>query len=142
MTNLQDQTADFDFGDGNTTYGKTMATHRYDESGTFEITCKVNGQVLSSTVTVTGHIPSAFSPNGDGINDRFLIDNPENLPIEIRIFSRTGLLLFSARGADISWDGRTPGGDPAAPGTYLYSILAPSSEGYQNQQKGTLQLFR
>jgi gliding motility-associated-like protein len=142
MTNMQDQTADFDFGDGNTTYGKTSATHRYDESGTFEITCTVNQQVLKSTITVTGRIPSAFSPNGDGVNDRFRIDNPENLPIELRIFSRSGQLLFSARGTDISWDGRTPAGDPAAPGTYLYSILAPSFEGSQNQQKGTIQLFR
>ena len=142
MTNQEGQTADFDFGDGHSTYGKHSTTHRYEESGIYDVSCTINGQVLQSTVSVSGRIPSAFSPNGDGINDRFTLDNPERLILDIRIFSRSGQLIFSFKGADVAWDGRLPSGDPAPDGTYLVHILAPSSEGAPNQQKATIQLFR
>lgn len=142
MTNIEGQIADYDFGDGTTTYGKISATHRYEASGVFEVACTISGKVLRSTVTVAGRIPTAFSPNGDGINDEFTIDNPERTLLDLRIFSRSGQLVFSGKGTDVSWDGRLPSGDLAPEGTYLVHILAPSFEGSTHQQKGTIQLFR
>jgi gliding motility-associated-like protein len=52
--------------------------------------------------------PNAFSPNGDGINDQWMIENLElySYPVELRIFDRWGTLVFYTRNAvDEHWDG-------------------------------------
>lgn len=51
------------------------------------------------------YFPSAFSPNGDGLNDYW---RPEGIGIDnIRwyIFDRWGLQIYAANGKDDSWDG-------------------------------------
>jgi len=53
---------------------------------------------------------NAFTPNGDGINDRFMTDD------FIRIYSRWGKELFAG---DEGWDGKF-NGSLVAPGTYYY----------------------
>lgn len=142
MTTLVNTKADFDFGDGISQNGTASAYHTYTEPGVYTIRCLVNGYELRETIEITGRIPSAFSPNGDGINDIFTIENPENQSIEIVIFSRSGELLFRSRGNNAGWDGHNLKGVPAPEGTYLYDIFAPlSGEGSQHQ-KGTIQLFR
>jgi gliding motility-associated-like protein len=52
-------------------------------------------------------IPNAFSPNGDGINDEWVIEGMELYPnAEIRIFDRWGSRVFyTENGADERWDG-------------------------------------
>ncbi len=67
-------------------------------------------------------IPNAFSPNGDGINDTWLIKNIEMFPsATISIFNRWGQLLYYARGNEDPWDG-TYNGKFVSTGTYVYII--------------------
>lgn len=59
-------------------------------------------------------IPSAFTPNGDGFNDRWVIEISTLYPAaEIEIFDRWGKRVFYARGYDESqyWDGTFHGND-------------------------------
>jgi gliding motility-associated-like protein len=59
-------------------------------------------------------IPSAFTPNGDGFNDRWVIEMSTLYPAaEIEIFDRWGNRVFYARGYDESqyWDGTFNGND-------------------------------
>lgn len=63
------------------------------------------------------YIPNAFSPNGDGINDRFTFysDGKSGEIIEqLQIFDRWGSLLFEAKeiplnDLSVGWDGTTAG---------------------------------
>ncbi len=61
------------------------------------------------------YFPTAFSPNGDGINDLFLPQGKDYAGIELQIYDRWGGLLFSSRAAPFAW----AGGD-ARPGVYTY----------------------
>ncbi len=71
------------------------------------------------------YIPTAFSPNGDGFNDRFYIDgkSQEEL-VRLLIFDRWGDLVFQQSGgltgdATAGWDGRIKGAF-APGGMYVY----------------------
>ncbi|HZY36579.1 MAG TPA: gliding motility-associated C-terminal domain-containing protein [Mucilaginibacter sp.] len=66
------------------------------------------GAVGTVTVTVIRSIivPSAFTPNGDGINDLWNIKYIDNYPgCIVDIFSRSGQLVFHSIGYARQWDG-------------------------------------
>lgn len=70
---------------------------------------------------------NAFSPNGDGINDTWQIENihlPEFRNNEVHIFNRWGQEVWSGRNYDnaqVVWDGRGKGGNRLPPATYFYT---------------------
>ncbi len=86
--------------------------------------------------------PNAFSPNGDGINDRFGLSNNSteeyNLPDDncfdqfqyVRVIDRNGTEVFYSDSRDFQWDG----GNLEA-GTYFYYVKYVNSE-----YKGVLNL--
>ena len=85
-----------------------------------------NGCEASSNTTVFVlhqiSIPNAFSPNGDGINDTWIIKNLSNYPLaSIQIFDRNGQVIFNRLGYHTPWDG-TCNGKPVPVGTYYYII--------------------
>jgi len=86
----------------------------------------VDGCVLKDTLRVDLqyplNIPNAFSPNGDNINDKWLIGNSEFYPgLKVYVFNRYGQQVFNAIGYNKPWDG-TNKGKPAEPATYYYLI--------------------
>jgi len=67
-------------------------------------------------------VPNAFSPNGDNINDKWLIGNSDFYPgLRVTIFNRYGQPVFSSIGYNQPWDG-TNKGKPMEPATYYYII--------------------
>ncbi|HRT00439.1 MAG TPA: gliding motility-associated C-terminal domain-containing protein, partial [Bacteroidales bacterium] len=69
------------------------------------------------------NIPAAFSPNDDGFNDIWYIENIHLYPRAIiQIYNRWGQLLYEKRGTEGYWDG-TYQGKPVPTGVYLYNII-------------------
>jgi gliding motility-associated-like protein len=67
-------------------------------------------------------IPNAFSPNGDGINDRWRIANLGFYPnCRVYIFNRYGQEMFFSKGYREPWDGIFRG-KALGPATYYYVI--------------------
>jgi gliding motility-associated-like protein len=68
-------------------------------------------------------IPNAFSPNGDGVNDRWEIKNLSVYPgATVEIFDRGGHLVYSVmNGYSTPWDG-SRSGKPLPVGVYYYII--------------------
>lgn len=68
---------------------------------------------------------NAFTPNGDGINDFFIIDNIDKYPhSNVYIYNRWGNKLFNTTGYNNqtnNWDGKVNGIAVTA-GTYFYTI--------------------
>lgn len=66
-------------------------------------------------------LPSAFSPNGDGLNEEYGISNP--LAIDgidfLEIYDRWGTRVFHTNNAFERWDG-TFRGEPLMPGAFMY----------------------
>jgi gliding motility-associated-like protein len=71
-------------------------------------------------------IHNAFSPNNDGLNDLFIIDNiNETADNHVYIYNRWGQLLWDKSKYDnitIVWDGKTQDGIALYAGTYFYVI--------------------
>jgi len=68
-------------------------------------------------------LPTAFTPNNDGLNDEFGISNAfviENLT-RLEIYDRWGLLLYESLNKNRTWDG-TYKQTPMPPGVYVYKI--------------------
>lgn len=67
-------------------------------------------------------IPNTFTPNGDGANDKWMIQYLDSYPGSIvEIYNTVGQLLFHSVGYDKPWDG-TYNGNPLPVGTYYYVI--------------------
>jgi gliding motility-associated-like protein len=73
-------------------------------------------------------VPEGFSPNGDGVNDRFVIKGIKDFPnSRLMVFNRWGNKIFEATGYLNDWDGRsdnslTVGSKIIPEGTYYYII--------------------
>ncbi len=70
-------------------------------------------------------VPDTFSPNGDGINDYFVIPGARELNNdELYIYNRWGGLVYSSSDYDSSWDGNSTtsmfGKTELEEGTYFY----------------------
>jgi gliding motility-associated-like protein len=67
-------------------------------------------------------IPNIFSPNGDGIHDKWVIEYLESYPgCIVQIYNRYGQLIHRVVNYTTPWDGRISGKD-APVGTYYYII--------------------
>jgi gliding motility-associated-like protein len=103
-----------------------IVTPLSDVTYTLSVTA-AGGCTASDSVTVKLlkqlAIPNAFSPNGDGINDKWVIQSLESYPNSIiQVFDRYGRIVFTApTGTNIAWDG-TYKGTALPTGTYYYVI--------------------
>lgn len=84
-------------------------------------------------------LPNIFTPNNDGINDRWIANNlPTNT--QVQIYNRWGILVNGAIAQDTyKWDGRTTAGLECSDGTYYYVI---SVKNKSILIKGFIQLIR
>jgi gliding motility-associated-like protein len=89
----------------------------------------INGCKATQIIHITSHcddihIPNAFTPNGDGINDTWIISGLEgDVSTVVRVYNRYGTLIFQSKGYSIPWDG-TYNGKKVPTGTYYYIINA------------------
>jgi gliding motility-associated-like protein len=73
-------------------------------------------------------VPEGFSPNGDGVNDTFVIPGIETYPTTvIKFFNRWGNLVYEESNYQNNWNGTsnkglTFGGDVLPVGTYFYIL--------------------
>lgn len=87
-------------------------------------------------------MPNAFSPNGDGLNDKFGPEaNSHPANYVMRIYNRRGQVIYTSYKADQKWDG-TSHGQPSEPGTYCYIIAGSYTNGQPFQIKGNVILVR
>ncbi|MDP4209341.1 MAG: gliding motility-associated C-terminal domain-containing protein [Bacteroidota bacterium] len=87
-------------------------------------------------------VPNAFTPNGDGQNDEFK-PSFAFIPAQYHliIYNRYGFQVFETSDPLKGWNGRTPGGNKAPEGSYVYFISFSSGEGKPIEKKGTLSLI-
>jgi gliding motility-associated-like protein len=114
---------------------------------TYTLTATQGGCTLSDQTTVTiaseFEIPNTFSPNGDGLNETWLLTGMENYPnAMITIYTRWGQQVFETIGYTElkSWDGTSKAGQKLVAGVYYYVIELRDSE--DQIFKGSLTLIR
>jgi gliding motility-associated-like protein len=102
--------------------------------------CEASGSIK---VTVSGRskisVPNAFSPNGDGINDTWVITNLSIYPgATVDVFNRYGQPVFHSENSNKAWDG-TYNGKPLPVGTYYYIIDLKNNE---KKTAGSVTIFK
>ncbi len=84
--------------------------------------CTAPSDKMFIKVLKAPRIPNTFTPNGDGINETWLIDYLDTYPnCKVQVFTRTGQVVFESRGYKIPWNG-TLNGKPLPFDTYYYII--------------------
>jgi gliding motility-associated-like protein len=69
-------------------------------------------------------VQNVFTPNGDNRNDFFKVSSYGSTPLALRIFTRSGSLVYEAEGYTITWDGCTSWGLELTQGVYYYVLDA------------------
>ena len=117
-----------------------------DQSITLTLTATENGCTLSDNLTITIlsdlDIPNTFSPNGDGTNEKWIIQGIESYPdCSMKIYTRWGQEIYFANGYNVekAWDGSKRSG-LAAEGVYFY--ILDLGDGKSPLLKGTITLIR
>ena len=87
------------------------------------------------------NIPNVFTPNGDKINDHFLVETPDGKVYDFKIFTPTGTLIYSSKSPSVLWDGRNSGGMEVPEGIYYY-VIELADESSSEGICGFLYLFR
>ena len=84
-------------------------------------------------------VPNVFSPNGDGINDQWVIQFLDSYPgCTVEIFNRYGQKVYQSTGYSKPWDGMI-NGNPLPIGTY-YWIINPKNG--RKQMNGSVTILR
>jgi gliding motility-associated-like protein len=118
------------FGNG-TTGRERNPVAIYPDSGTFKIMLLAENQlgcVDTAYVTIrvfeqeTFFMPTAFTPDGDNLNEAFSPKGRGIKDYEMTIFDRWGQVLFRTKSLKYGWDGRDRLGDPVKPGIYAYKV--------------------
>jgi len=86
-------------------------------------------------------VPNAFTPNGDGANDRWhIIIQGLTKKIQVSVFDRWGTEVFRSNDPNPSWDG-CAGGHPVS-GTFVYMIAGTDYYNKPFLLKGTVVIIR
>lgn len=88
------------------------------------------------------YIPTAFTPNGDGLNDKFKI-TPVGIKeiFYFRILNRWGQVVYTSQSFSAAWDGNLSG-IPQPTGTYVWMIAGKTNAGAPFTKQGTVVLIR
>ena len=86
-----------------------------------------NESVISDSICVENcpiySLPNVFSPDGSGVNDRFIPFLPYRFveKIDMIIYNRWGMMVFETTNPDINWDGNYyQNNEPCSEGVYFY----------------------
>ena len=95
--------------------------------------------------------PNVFTPNGDGVNDLFVVKFWSMKNLKISIYNRWGKRIHFWESSDVRgfgntytatvWDGRL-GGRYASPGVYYYVAEGKGRDDKNRRARGFFHLFR
>ena len=87
------------------------------------------------------YIPNAFTPNNDGVNDKFLPISEGIIDYKLQIFNRWGELIFETQDPNQAWDGKYKG-EEIPIDIYTYKIFVRDFEGNPLIKFGHISVLR
>ena len=140
----------WNFGDGERS-GSPAPVHAYAQPGRYAVTVEVEDvfgcryqleDVVEVREVIGVHVPSAFSPNGDGVNDRFTIQHRLIQNLTFEVYNRWGRRIYQTDNLDFAWDGYSSEGHMVREGVYVYRLYAQDYQGRMIEKAGTITVFR
>lgn len=133
-------------------YKVKLVSRKTSELHTCYDTTYLEGYIIADTSFVD--CPNVFTPNGDGMNDDFIIKFWSMKEIKISIFNRWGKLLHVWESDNVInfgntvtsvpqsvWDGKV-GGKVCTPGVYYYVVEGRGRDDKRRRTSGFFHLFR
>lgn len=123
---------------------QTSATAINLAAGVYEVLVQdANGcSALASGEILAGSIDCVkptmtITPNGDGVNDTWVLDCMMSFENEVSVYNRWGQVVFTATNYDGSWDG-----DNLTDGGYFFLITVTTPQDSEKVLKGALNIIR
>lgn len=115
------------------TDGTAAATQGYQQP--------VDTEDMDTTV-ISNITVNVITPNNDGINDRFLIEGAENMPLNrLVIINRWREIVFEQDGYQNNWQGTTQSGLHLPQAAYYY-FFYPDKNNKKDKQSGTIHILK
>jgi gliding motility-associated-like protein len=105
--------------------------------------CNSTDNAIVTVIPYCVGIKDAFTPNGDGVNDRWLVTNGATCTNQIiaEVYNRYGGLIYRSDNYNNNWDG-TYNGKPVADGTYYFKVSFRLINGKTIFQTGNVTILR
>jgi gliding motility-associated-like protein len=143
----------WDFGNGITNSLNDFSSQisNYEQPGFFYISLTASNGICDSTILdsievipypeMTIEVPNVFSPNGDDINEEYIVYVENGVLFKAEILNRWGLLMYTIDELNKGWDGLV-NGNPATEGTYFVKYYAKGLDGTEKNGETFFQLVR
>jgi gliding motility-associated-like protein len=142
----------WDFGNGDYSYQQNPQYNFYNIGARYVKLTVTNKEGCKDTYSrkITTEedyklwVPTAFSPNGDGINDYFklILENVMDNDYSLFIYDSWGKLVFETNDINLGWDGRRKdNGIKAAGGSYTFVSQFTNKQNQIEEKVGTFFLL-
>ncbi len=126
---------------------KAKAQVVYDGPRQYRVTAykagdnKINSRsnVAKVAPPITLYVPNVFTPNNDGLNDRFGVSGQNIKEFEITILNKWGEIVYHSYDVHETWDGNFHG-RVVANSVYIYQITAKGYDGEEINKTGNVTL--
>ncbi len=127
----------------NVVHGWAFSFRQRNRIKTFKIaivTLLIRMKVLKSCYIA---VPTAFTPNGDGLNDYLYPVNAYKADnLEFKVYNRVGQLVFETKDWTVKWDGKIKS-EPQDSGIFIWTLKYTNRDtGKKVFQKGSTVLIR
>ena len=143
----------WDFGDSKaiqTNQRDTLIKYAFQASGTYDVCLSTTNNVgcinkycepITAIVNPLFDVPNAFSPNGDGVNERIYVRGFGVAKMTWRIYNRWGSLVYYGTDVNQGWDGYY-NGKLQAQDVFHYTVEIEFSDKSKATKKGDITLLR
>ncbi len=127
--------------------GSTASSYTVKNSGTYSLVLTNECGSTTDAIAITNgncqlYMPTAFTPNYDGLNDIFRVKDPGFIEsFKMVIYNRWGQIIFQTTDPYKGWDGKYRGLDQPM-GNYIWQINLVTKEGLHKTDKGSVILYR
>ena len=127
--------------------GETTTSILVDKPGIYSITVSQSGCTAADTIQILPgdcnvFIPSAFTPNDDGLNETFgVITDVAVKNFSMQVFNKWGQMVFNSSDITQKWNG-TFKGKKVPNGAYPWILYYVTGTGTRKYQQGTVMLIR
>jgi gliding motility-associated-like protein len=127
--------------------GETTPSILVNQPGNYSVTVSQNSCEATDSIRVLPgdcdvYIPSAFTPNGDNLNETFgVIDIVAVQYFSMQIYNKWGQLIFISNDIAKKWDG-TYKGKQSPNGAYIWMMTYVNRSGRKFYEQGTVMLIR
>jgi gliding motility-associated-like protein len=130
--------------------GRTIAYYFVDDFSIRDLTSELDDNVSNSRGDMSNlfnlerstFVPTAFTPNNDGLNDVFAPSLQANRGALMRVFDRSGAMVWESDDEIPNWEGYTLAGGVAKLGVYVWTLSIVTEDGSVEELSGSVTLLQ